>query len=132
MKTTGDCKGTTDMMRLIVRTHKSCCWCLIKETIVNRGTQRPNVSKYARSVSDGFHHPLEACLVNFGAALKTIYLFGCFTRGTLDETKVLGGFFVSSENVSYPYGSGRKSEDKKQPCFHYKIIGDILSLFRTF
>ena len=57
LKTTGDCKGTTDMMRLIVRTHKSCRWCLIEETIVNRGTQRPHVSKYARRV-------LEACSVN--------------------------------------------------------------------
>ena len=28
-----------------------------------RGTQRPNVSKYARSVSDGFPYALEACLV---------------------------------------------------------------------
>ena len=27
-------------------------------------TQRPNVSKYARSVSDGFLCALEACLVN--------------------------------------------------------------------
>ena len=45
------------MMRLIVRTHKSFRWCLIEETIVNRGTQRPHVSKYARRV-------LEACSVN--------------------------------------------------------------------
>ena len=45
------------MMRLIARTHKSCRWCLIKETIVNSGSQRPNVSKHARIV-------LEACLVN--------------------------------------------------------------------
>ena len=30
----------------------------------NMGTQRPNVSKYARSVSDGFLCALEACLVN--------------------------------------------------------------------
>ena len=29
----------------------------------NMGTQRPNVSKYARSVSDGFPYALEACLV---------------------------------------------------------------------
>ena len=52
------------MMHLIVRTHKSCRWCLIKETMVNRGTQQPNICKYARSVSDGFHYALEACLVN--------------------------------------------------------------------
>ena len=64
LKTTGDSKGTTDMMRLIVRTHKSCRCCLIKETITNRDTKRPNVCKYARSVSDGFHDALEACLVN--------------------------------------------------------------------
>ena len=64
LKTTGDCKETTDMTRLIIRTHKSCRWCLIKEAIANRGTQRPNVSKYARSVLDGFYHRLEACLIN--------------------------------------------------------------------
>ena len=38
----------------------------------------------------------------FGSFLKTIYLFGCF-RGTLVVTKVLGGFFVSSENVSFAF-----------------------------
>ena len=48
----------------------------------------------------------------FGVALKTFYLFGCL-RGTLVVTKVLGGFFVSFERVSYPYGSGRKLEDMK-------------------
>ena len=31
---------------------------------LTRGTQRPNVSKYARRVSDGFFCALEACLVN--------------------------------------------------------------------
>ena len=67
----------------------------------------------------------------FGVALKTIHLFGC-PMGTLVVTKVLCGFFVSSESVSYPYGSGRKSEHMKQPCFQKKIIGDILSLYRTF
>ena len=35
-----------------------------KTTIYRRGTQRPNVSKYARSVSNGFLLALEACLVN--------------------------------------------------------------------
>ena len=64
------------MMRLIVRTHKSCRWCFIKETIENRGTQRPNVSKYARSVSDGFHYALEACLVNLEFGPKTYLTVG--------------------------------------------------------
>ena len=36
----------------------------------------------------------------FGIALKTFYLFG-FLRGTLVVTRVFGGFFVSSECVSY-------------------------------
>ena len=45
------------MRLIIIRTHKSCRWCLIKETIVNSGSQRPNVSKYARRV-------LEVGLVN--------------------------------------------------------------------
>ena len=40
----------------------------------------------------------------FGAvAPKTIHLFGCL-RGTLVVTKVLAGFFFSSESVSYPRG----------------------------
>ena len=30
----------------------------------NGGTQRPNASKYARRVSDGFLYTLEPCLVN--------------------------------------------------------------------
>ena len=50
-----------------------------------------------------------ACLVNLELPLKTIDLFR-YLRGTLVVTKILGGFFVSSESVSYPYGSGRKSE----------------------
>ena len=62
----------------------------------------------------------------FGVALKTIYLFGCL-RGTLVLTKVLDGFFVSSESVSYPHLSGRKLEDMKQPCFR-KLHG-TLSLY---
>ena len=47
---------------------------------------------------------------SFRVALKTFYLFGCL-RGTLVVTNVLGGFFVSSESVSYPYGSGGKFGD---------------------
>ena len=37
---------------------------LAGETKNIRGTQRPIVSKYARSVSDGFLYALEAFLVN--------------------------------------------------------------------
>ena len=36
----------------------------------------------------------------FGAALKAFFLFRCF-RETLVVSKVLGGFFFSSETVSY-------------------------------
>ena len=43
---------------------------------------------------------------------KTIYLLGCL-RGTLVVTKVLGGFFISTESVGYHYGSGGKFEDMK-------------------
>ena len=89
--------------------------------VVIRGTQRPNVSKYTRSVSDGFLYTLRACLVNLELSLKTIYLFGCL-GGTLVVTQVFSGFFVSSESVSYPYGSGRKLEDMKY----------VLSLYRKF
>ena len=42
-------------------------------------------------------------------ALKTIYLFGCL-RGSLVISKVLGGFFVSSETARYPDGSSRRIE----------------------
>ena len=65
-----------------------------------RGTQRPNVSKYTRSVSNAFLLALEACLVILQMPIKTVYPFGCL-RGTLVVSKVLVGFFVSSESVSY-------------------------------
>ena len=93
----------------------------LKYEHLSRGTQRPNVSKYTRSVSDGFLYTLGACLVNLELSLKTIYLFGCL-GGTLVVTEVFGGFFVSSESVSYPYWSGRKFEDMKY----------VLSLYRKF
>ena len=36
----------------------------------NRGTQRPNVSKYVRSVPDGFLHALDVCLATSELRLK--------------------------------------------------------------
>ena len=48
------------------------------------GNQQPNVSKYARSVSNGFLCALEARLANLEGALSR---------------KFLEGFFVSSESV---------------------------------
>ena len=51
-------------------------------------------------------------MVNLELPKITIYLFGCL-RGTLVVTKVISDFFVSSESVSYPYGSGRKFKDMK-------------------
>ena len=51
--------------------------------------------------------------------------------------KILGGFFVSSESASCPYGSGRKFEDVKLSCmlslvnymgrfdFIPKVLGDL-------
>ena len=50
-------------------------------------------------VSNGFLYALEACLIIFRSALKTIYLFGCI-RGTLVASKVLDGFFFSSKTVT--------------------------------
>ena len=67
----------------------------------------------------------------FGVALKAIYLFGCL-RGTLVVTKVLGGFFVSSESVSYPHLSGRKFEDMKYPWFHRKLYGTLCLYTKSF
>ena len=43
---------------------------------------------------------------------KTIYLFECL-RGTLAISKVLGGFLVSSETVSYPDEFDWKFEEMK-------------------
>ena len=78
----------------------------------------PEVSQIIVAHSGFLNAQLEACLANLKlVSLKTIYLFGCL-RGSLVVKKVLGGFFVSSESVSYPYRSGRKFEDMKQPCFH--------------
>ena len=48
----------------------------------------------------------ERCLVT---ALKK-FLSAWMHGGTLVASKVLGGFFVSSENDSFPDGSGRKFE----------------------
>ena len=62
-----------------------------------------HVSKYARSVSDhsGFlYAQFRSLFFFFVVALKTIYLFGCL-KGTLVVKKVLGGFFVSSDSVSF-------------------------------
>ena len=59
--------------------------------------------------------------MNLELSLKTIDLFGCL-GGTLVVTEVFGRFFVSSQSVSYPYGSGRKFEDMKY----------VLSLYRKF
>ena len=66
----------------------------------------------------------------FGAALKTIYLFGWF-RGTLSRRKVLRCFLVSSETVSYPgpmssVGSLRTLEDSGgRFVFLPKFYGDL-------
>ena len=56
------------------------------------------------------------------------------SQGNLVVTKVLGGFFVSSESVSYPHGSRRKFE----ACFHRKlyniffVISFVVLSFRSF
>ena len=61
-----------------------------------QGTQQP---KCVRATSNGFLYALEACLIIFRSALKTIYLFECI-RGTLVASKVLDGFFFSSKTVT--------------------------------
>ena len=109
-------------MRLIVRTHKSCRWCLIKETIVNRGTPNGQIFANTPEVPQMVFTMCQKPVWLIWSCPKNSLLFGCL-RGTLVVTKVLGAFFVSSESVSYLYGSGRKSEDSKQPCFHQKLQG---------
>ena len=46
----------------------------------------------------------------FGVTVRVINLFRRLGE-TLAVSNVSGGFFVSSETVSYPKGSGRKFED---------------------
>ena len=64
----------------------------------------------------------------FGAALQTFFLFGCL-RETLVVSKVLGGFFFSSETVNYRLmgncsdGADRKFEVSEQlPWFHRSVL----------
>ena len=70
---------------------------------MHQGHPTTNVSKYARNVSDGFLYALEACLVHLDCPKNVLSV-----RMSLIS---LGGFFVSSESVSYPYGSGGKFGD---------------------
>ena len=61
------------------------------------------------------------------------YLFSVgMSQGNFGRHESFRFVFVSAENVSYPYGSGRKIENLQQPYFHQKIIGDVLSLCRKF
>ena len=59
-------------------------------------------------------------------------MFGCL-RGIFVLLNVLGGFFVSFENVSNLDWSVQKLEDMEYPSFHKKkILADVLSLHRDF
>ena len=65
-----------------------------------------------------FFFALEAFLGYLDLVKKTTYLFGCL-RGALDNVcKVLAGFSVSSETVSYPDWSRPNFEDTEQLYFH--------------
>ena len=64
----------------------------------------------------------EVCQMVFTVLEKPVWLIWSCSKnylsvpmswGTVVVTKVLGGFFISSASVSYPYGSGRKFEDMK-------------------
>ena len=57
----------------------------------------PNTPEMPRTV---FSMLFEACLVNLELKALNRLPVGCL-RGTLFVTKVLAGFFVSSESVSY-------------------------------
>lgn len=71
-------------------------------------TQLPNVSKYVKSVSDGFLYALEACLIIWSCPKNFFSV-----RITLAVSKVLGGFFFSFETAGHSDGSGRKFEVKE-------------------
>ena len=101
----------------------------IPYTESRRGTQRPNVFKYARSVSNGFPCALETCLVNLEFCPKN-YLSVRMSLGNFGCHESLWWLFRLIRKCQLPFGSGRKFEEMKQPCFHQKIIGDILSLYR--
>ena len=92
------------MMRLIIRTHKSCRWCLIKETIVNRGTPNGRIFANMPEVSQMVFTMRQKPVWLIWSYPKN-YLYVRLSWGNLNlvVTKVLGAFIVSSESVSYPY-----------------------------
>ena len=65
----------------------------------------PNMSQVSHMVFSMRYKPV--WLIE--AAPKTFFLFGCL-KETLAVSKVLGGFFFSSETVDRSDGSGRKFE----------------------
>ena len=101
------CIGRYCMLVIIIFLLHTFC-----HPIKNMGTQRPKCFQIRQKCLRWFSLCFRSLFGYFGVARKTFYLFGCL-RGTLVVTKVLGGFFVASESVSYPYGSGRKFEDMK-------------------
>ena len=117
------------MMRLIIRTHKSCRWCLIKETIVNRGTPNGRI----------FANMPEVSQMVFTMRQKPVWLIWSCPENYL-SVRMSQGNFGRHESFRCLYRLirkcqlplCRKSEYMKQPCFHQKIIGDILSLYRMF
>ena len=56
-------------------------------------TQRPNVSKCVLSAPNRLQYTPETYLVNLGAALNIIYLFGCL-KGTMVVYTFLSGFWL--------------------------------------
>ena len=69
--------------------------------------QRHSMTKYVRSISNGFLYALEACLVNLELPQNwTIYLFGCLQLGELWSSALLFlglfQFYIKLFEVSFP------------------------------
>ena len=88
---------------------------MAKQTLTFQlGTQRPNVSEYARSVSNSFLCALEACSQrNFGT----------------QESLSIGVFFVSSESVNYHYGSGESFRTWSSLNFKFRKLQGTFCLY---
>ena len=87
----------------------------------------PNTPEMSQMVFSVLQKPV---WLIWSLALKTIYLLGCL-GGSLVVTKVLNGFFVSYESVSYPYGSGWKFKDNLSSLSQALEISGQYLLLRT-
>ena len=122
----------------IVQHVLSACLRRIELTSEDRGTQRPNVSKYVRSVSDGLLYALEDCLVNLELPQKAFYLFGCF-KGNFGRHKSITWLFRLIRKSSLPLWVWSKvwghevallslENYRERFVFIPKVLGDLFKI----